>query len=205
MNKIDYLAYLKKELYSKHGNKAVKLKKPVVVGKEDWQAGGGEPTCEKVRAIDETEFEWYLEYWGYGWYGEDDRCNGVTKPVSTFSEHLDIDLKIKILERALGGVVKPNKPKGKKSAEKEEKPKMPYKDAKKMYDLLFEEKDDNKWELAYKDEFIPKDRRFLSCEEMYNLWANKKSDKPVTYKEMYGIVEFLLGEISAAARSSWSG
>lgn len=88
---------LKAMLFKEHGTDEVALKKPVKTGTQDWRAGGGDPTCTKVRAKSETEFEWYLSDWAYGWYGEDEYCNGVEYP-----NHLTNKMKIRILNQALG-------------------------------------------------------------------------------------------------------
>ena len=56
MNDNAILATLKSRLFHEHGTSEVKLKKPVVTGTQDWRAGGGDPTCDKVRAKSETEF-----------------------------------------------------------------------------------------------------------------------------------------------------
>ena len=98
----EYLAQLKAELFQLHGTNEVKLKKPVKTGTQDWRAGGGDPTCPKVRAKSETEFEWYLNDWAYGWYGEDQWCNGVEYP-----GYLTVAKKIQILQQALWGVKRP--------------------------------------------------------------------------------------------------
>ena len=108
-----YLAQLKAELFKIHGTDEVKLKNRVQTGTQDWRAGGSNPTCDKVRAKSATEFEWYLNDWAYGWYGEDDYSNGVgTRGKNGDYGHLDTPLKIKILQQALGGVKRPieNKP-----------------------------------------------------------------------------------------------
>ena len=189
------LATLKSRLFKEHGTSEVKLKKPVVTGTQDWRAGGGDPTCVKVRALSETEFEWYLEDWAYGWYGEDDYSNGVD------GGHLTTDLKIKILTQALGV--------SKKSVEEKREDALPYKDAKRAYELLHEEKDTTKWELARKQELIPEEEEYLENEAMYKLWTMRKSSKAISYKEMYDIVEHLLALIDHAeisgSYSNWDG
>lgn len=97
MTDTEYLAQLKAELFKQHGTAEVKLKNNVKTGTQDWRAGGGDPYCSKVRAKSATEFEWYLNDWAYGWYGEDDWCNGVSYP-----GHLNTKKKIQILQQALG-------------------------------------------------------------------------------------------------------
>jgi hypothetical protein len=178
------LATLKSRLFKEHGTSEVKLKKPVVTGTQDWRAGGGDPTCVKVRAKSETEFEWYLNDWAYGWYGEDDYSNGVD------GGHLTTDLKIKILTQALGV--------SRKSVEEKREDALPYKDAKSAYEFLHEEGDTAKWELARKQGLIPEKREFLENEAMYKLWTMRKSSKAISYKEMYDIVEHLLDLIDQA-------
>ena len=189
------LATLKSRLFKEHGTSEVKLKKPVVTGTQDWRAGGGDPTCVKVRAKSETEFEWYLNDWAYGWYGENDYSNGVD------GGHLTTDLKIKILTQALGV--------SKKSVEEKREDALPYKDAKRAYELLHEEKDTTKWELARKQELIPEEEEYLENEAMYKLWTMRKSSKAISYKEMYDIVEHLLALIDHAeisgSYSNWDG
>lgn len=182
------LANLKGRLFNEHGTNEVKLKKPVVTGTQDWRAGGGDPTCTKVRAVDETEFFWYLNDWAYGWYGEDDYSNGVD------GGQLTTELKIKILTQALGV--------SKKSVEEKREDALPYEDAKKAYKLLREEQDTDKWELARKQELIPEDEEFLGSEAMYKLWVMRKSDKAMSYKEMYAVVEQLLALIDHAESSA---
>jgi hypothetical protein len=186
------LATLKSRLFKEHGTSEVKLKKPVVTGTQDWRAGGGDPTCDKVRAKSETEFEWYLNDWAYGWYGEDAWCNGVEYP-----GYLTVEMKIKILTQALGV--------SKKSVEEKREDALPYEDAKRAYELLHEEKDTTKWELARKQGLIPEKREFLENEAMYKLWTMRKSSKAISYKEMYDIVEHLLvliGQAESMARSA---
>ena len=189
------LATLKSRLFKEHGTSEVKLKKPVVTGTQDWRAGGGDPTCVKVRAKSETEFEWYLNDWAYGWYGEDDYSNGVD------GGHLTTDLKIKILTQALGV--------SRKSVEEKREDALPYEDAKRAYELLHEEKDTTKWELARKQELIPEEEEYLENEAMYKLWTMRKSSKAISYKEMYDIVEHLLALIDHAeisgSYSNWDG
>ena len=190
------LATLKARLFKEHGTNEVKLKKPVRTGTQDWRAGGGDPTCAKVRAKSETEFEWYLNDWAYGWYGEDAWCNGVEYP-----GYLTVELKIKILTQALGV--------SKKSIEEKREDALPYEDAKRAYELLKEERDTNKWELARKQELIPEEEEYLENEAMYKLWVMRKSDKAISYKEMYDIVEHLLALIDHAemsgSYSNWDG
>lgn len=102
MDNKSLVATLKARLFNEHGTNEVKLKNPVVTGKEDWRAGGGDPTCVMVRAKSETEFEWYLNDWAYGWYGENSRSNGVsTENENGEIGYLDDNLKIKILTQAL--------------------------------------------------------------------------------------------------------
>lgn len=190
------LATLKSRLFKEHGTSEAKLKNPVVTGTQDWRAGGGDPTCTKVRAKSETEFEWYLNDWAYGWYGEDAWCNGVEYP-----GYLTVEMKIKILTQALGV--------SKKSVEEKREDALPYEDAKKAYELLHEEKDTTKWELARKQELVPEEEEFLENEAMYKLWTMRKSSKAISYKEMYDIVEHLLvlidhAEISSSY-SNWDG
>jgi hypothetical protein len=178
------LATLKSRLFHEHGTSEVKLKKPVVTGTQDWRAGGGDPTCTKVRAVDEKEFFWYLNDWAYGWYGEDDYSNGVD------GGHLTTDLKIKILTQALGV--------SRKSVEEKREDALPYEDAKRAYELLHKERDTTKWELARKQELIPEEEEYLGNEAMYKLWTMRKSTKAISYKEMYDIVEHLLDLIDQA-------
>lgn len=193
MDDKDILATLKSRLFNEHGTSEVKLKKPVVTGTQDWRAGGGDPTCTKVRAKSETEFEWYLDDWAYGWYGEDAWCNGVKHG------YLTVEMKIKILNQALDAP--------KKSAEDKKEDVLSYKDAKKAYELLCEGKDAAKWKLALKQGLIPEKEEFLENEAMYKLWAMRKSGKAISYKEMYGIVEHLLVLIdhaeTSASYSNW--
>lgn len=185
------LATLKARLFKEHGTNEVKLKKPVKTGTQDWRAGGGDPTCAKVRAKSETEFEWYLNDWAYGWYGENDWCNGVEYP-----GYLTEPMKIKILTQALGV--------SKKSVEEKRENTLSYEDAKHMRELLWEEKDEQKVELALRDEMIPEDEEFLGSEAMYKLWAMRKSDKAMPYKEMYAVVQELLELIERARTSGGS-
>jgi len=102
MTDTEYLATLKNQLFTQHGTDEVKLKRNVKTGKQDWRAGGSDPCCSKVRMKSATEFEWYLNDWAYGWYGEDAWCNGVDYP-----GHLTVSKKIQILQQALGGVKRP--------------------------------------------------------------------------------------------------
>ena len=195
MNDKEILANLKGRLFSEHGTNEVKLKKPVRTGTQDWRAGGGDPTCTKVRAKSETEFEWYLNDWAYGWYGEDDYSNGVeTKNKNGEYGHLDDDLKIKILTQALGV--------SKKSVKEETTDVLPYEDAKKAYELLHEERDSNKWELAIKQGLVPEDDFYIENPATYELWKFRKSDKTVPYKVLYGVVEELLARIDHAESSA---
>lgn len=92
----EYLSKLRADLFRIHGTNEVKLKRRVKTGKQDWRAGGGDPTCDKVRAKSATEFEWYLCDWAYGWYGENQWCNGVSHP-----GYLTTKKKIQILQQAL--------------------------------------------------------------------------------------------------------
>ena len=98
----EYLAQLKAEVFRLHGTNEVKLHRNVQTGEQDWRAGGGDPYCGEIRMKSETEFEWYLHDWAYGWYGENQWCNGVSYP-----GYLTTKLKIKILQQALGGVKRP--------------------------------------------------------------------------------------------------
>ena len=66
----EFLAFLKAELFRRHGTDELKCR--YKVGENDRFAGGGAPYCKGVRAIDETAFEWYLDWWAYGWYREDE-------------------------------------------------------------------------------------------------------------------------------------
>jgi hypothetical protein len=141
--------------------------------------------------VDEKEFFWYLNDWAYGWYGEDDYSNGVD------GGHLTTDLKIKILTQALGV--------SRKSVEEKREDALPYEDAKRAYELLHEERDTTKWELARKQELIPEEEEYLGNEAMYKLWTMRKSSKAISYKEMYDIVEHLLvliGQAESMARSA---
>lgn len=178
------LATLKSRLFHEHGTSEVKLKKPVVTGTQDWRAGGGDPTCTKVRAVDEKEFFWYLNDWAYGWYGEDDYSNGVD------GGHLTTDLKIKILTQALGV--------SKKSVKEETIDALPYEDAKKVCELLDKDDDYEKREMAQNQGLIPDDDFYMENEATFALWRLRKSDKPITYKMLYGVVEELLERIDRA-------
>ena len=115
--------------------------------------------------------------------------------------YLTVELKIKILTQALGV--------SKKSIEEKREDALPYEDAKRAYELLKEERDTNKWELARKQELIPEEEEYLENEAMYKLWVMRKSDKAISYKEMYDIVEHLLALIDHAemsgSYSNWDG
>ena len=97
MTDLEFLNYLKEQLFAQHGTDEVKLKKAVKTGKQDWRAGGCDPCCSKVRMKSATEFEWYLNDWAYGWYGENDWCNGVSN-----TGYLTVSKKIQILQQATG-------------------------------------------------------------------------------------------------------
>lgn len=195
MNDKEILANLKGRLFCEHGTNEVKLKKPVRTGTQDWRAGGGDPTCTAVRAKSETEFEWYLEDWAYGWYGEDDYSNGVD------GGHLTTDLKIKILTQSLGV--------SKKSVKEGTADVLSYEDAKRVCELLDKDDDYEKTEMAHKQELIPEDDFYMENEATFELWRLRKSDKTVSYKVLYGVVEELLTRIDHAetsgSYSNWDG
>jgi uncharacterized protein Yka (UPF0111/DUF47 family) len=86
----------------------------------------------------------------------------------------------------------------KKSVEEKREDALPYEDAKRAYELLHEERDTTKWELARKQELIPEEEEYLGNEAMYKLWTMRKSTKAISYKEMYDIVEHLLDLIDQA-------
>lgn len=59
---------LKEEFKKKYGTQEVKLPKPIVI---EYDRECGTALLDKLRINPETdEFEWYKNYWDYGWYPE---------------------------------------------------------------------------------------------------------------------------------------
>jgi hypothetical protein len=52
--------------------------------------------------------------------------------------------------------------------------------------------------MAHNQGLIPEDDFYMENEATFALWRLRKSDKPITYKMLYGVVEELLERIDRA-------
>jgi hypothetical protein len=169
----------------------VKLKTPakVIDDSGGFMSSGSNGYISAFRINPETKhIEYYLDFWCYGWHDGETEQGDYS---NCFKDH-----GIKLIDRLI-------EQKQTEGAAKD------LTEAKAIDRALDLDGDSNKRTLAYKQGLIPEDDFYLENEATFNLWKLRRSDKPISYKEMYTIVEVILKKIdhaeTSASLAGWDG
>jgi hypothetical protein len=157
----------------------VKLEKSVRVFSDSGAFGSGsDGYVSALRINPETKhIEYYLDFWCYGWHDGEVESEDYS---NTFK-----DFGVRLIEQAIEELHTKNSAKS-------------LDEAKRIDELLDKDDDYEKREMAHNQGLIPEDDFYMENEATFALWRLRKSDKPITYKMLYGVVEELLERIDRA-------
>ena len=168
----------------------VKLDKRVRVINDSggFMSSGSDGYVSALRINPETKhIEYYLDFWCYGWHDGEVESEDYS---NTFK-----DFGVQLVEQAIEELHTKNSAKS-------------LDEAKRIDELLKEDNDYEKREMAHNQGLIPEDDFYMENEATFALWRLRKSDKPITYKVLYGVVEELLERIdhaeSMARSAGWN-
>ena len=159
----------------------VMLKKPVRVIDDNGAFGSGsDGYVSGLRINPQTNhIEYYLNFWCYGWHDGEVECDDYSGVFKEFG--------VQLIEQAIDELHTKNAAKSLDEAKK-----------------INEDDDREKREMARNRGLIPEIDFFLESSETFELWKLRKSDKPVSYKVLYGVVGELLIRIDRAERMARS-